>query len=69
MAHLGHPLIGDPLYGRTPKKNMAAERKAFSRQALHAAVLGFIHPLTAEKLRFESPIPADMQELLRALCV
>ena len=69
MAHLGHPLIGDPLYGRAPKKNMAAERKAFSRQALHAAVLGFIHPITAKKLRFESPIPADMQELLRALCV
>ena len=69
MAHIGHPLIGDPLYGRTPKKNSAPERKAFSRQALHAAVLGFIHPITAEKLRFESAIPADMQELFRALRV
>ncbi|WP_420605663.1 RluA family pseudouridine synthase [Novosphingopyxis sp.] len=69
MAHIGHPLIGDPLYGRRPKKSMAAERKAFSRQALHAAVLGFIHPITAQKLRFESPIPSDMQELFRALRV
>ncbi len=69
MAHLGHPLIGDPLYGHAPKKKMVAERKAFARQALHAAVLGFIHPITAQKMRFESPIPADMQELLRALCV
>lgn len=69
MAHIGHPLIGDPLYGRRPKKNSAPERKAFSRQALHAAVLGFTHPMTAQKLRFESPIPDDMQELLRALFV
>ncbi len=69
MAHIGHPLIGDPLYGRRPKKSMAAERKAFSRQALHAAVLGFIHPMTGQKLRFESPIPGDMQELFRALRV
>ena len=69
MAHIGHPLIGDPLYGRRQKKSVAAVRKAFSRQALHAAVLGFTHPITAEKLRFESPIPADMQELFRALRV
>ena len=69
MAHIGHPLIGDPLYGRRQKKSVATVRKAFSRQALHAAVLGFTHPITAEKLRFESPIPADMQELFRALRV
>ena len=69
MAHIGHPLIGDPLYGRRQKKSVPTVRKAFARQALHAAVLGFTHPITAEKLRFESPIPADMQELFRALRV
>ncbi|MCA1749026.1 MAG: RluA family pseudouridine synthase, partial [Parasphingopyxis sp.] len=70
MAHIGHPLLGDPVYGR-PR---GAHRKilddlAFRRQALHAAQLGFVHPVTKDDLTFESDLPADMQELLRALSV
>jgi len=65
MTSLGHPLLGDPSYGRTPVKlkPLLAEHQ-FERQALHAKVLGFIHPVTGAALRFESPLPADMQALL-----
>ena len=65
MTSLGHPLLGDPAYGRTPPKlkPLLAEHK-FERQALHAKVLGFVHPVTGEQLRFESPLPADMGGLL-----
>jgi 23S rRNA pseudouridine1911/1915/1917 synthase len=70
MAHLGHPLIGDPLYGRDRKGfKSILETLGFKRQALHARVLGFIHPVDGETLRFESPLPADMQELLSQLRV
>ncbi len=70
MAHIGHPLIGDPLYGRKRKlKQMGPNESEFARQALHAATLGFIHPISGEKMRFESPIPVDMQELLSELFV
>ena len=74
MAYAGHGLIGDPTYGgnRAPSAralgDAAAEAaRAFPRQALHAATLGFTHPVTCEALRFESPLPSDMTELLRAL--
>ncbi len=65
MTSIGHPLLGDPAYGRTPArlKVVLAEHK-FARQALHAAVLGFIHPVSGTPLRFESPLPADMAGLL-----
>ena len=65
MTSLGNPLLGDPAYGRTPTKlkPLLAEHK-FERQALHARVLGFIHPVTGAALRFESPLPADMAGLL-----
>jgi len=65
MTSLGHPLLGDPAYGRTPAKlkPLLVEHR-FARQALHAKVLGFIHPVTGEPLRFESPLPADMEALL-----
>jgi len=65
MTSLGHPLLGDPAYGRTPAKlkPLLAEHK-FARQALHAAILGFVHPVTGARLRFESPLPADMEALL-----
>lgn len=75
LAHLGAPLIGDPLYGKQrafkaegphAAKAEAAVR-AFPRQALHAAVLGFRHPVTGYDLRFESPLPADMESLLGIL--
>jgi 23S rRNA pseudouridine1911/1915/1917 synthase len=65
MTALGHPLLGDPSYGRTPTKlkPLLAEHN-FARQALHAAILGFVHPVTGANLRFESPLPADMEALL-----
>ena len=65
MTSLGHPLLGDPSYGRTSVKlkPLLAEHQ-FERQALHAKVLGFIHPVTGAALRFESPLPADMEALL-----
>ncbi|MFD2671304.1 RluA family pseudouridine synthase [Marinicrinis sediminis] len=63
MAHLGHPLIGDPLYG-DPDLNLRYE---IDRQALHAAELGFEHPVTKEPLLFQAPLPADMRELLDRL--
>lgn len=70
MTHIGHPLIGDPLYSRDRKGfKSILETLGFKRQALHAKRLGFIHPGTQEQLVFDSPLPDDMQELLSALHV
>lgn len=70
MAHLGHPLIGDPVYGRERKGfKSILETLGFKRQALHAKRLGFIHPVTGQKLSFDSALPTDMQELLSELLV
>ncbi len=65
LGSIGHPLLGDPVYGRTPSalRPVLAEL-GFSRQALHAAVLGFVHPITATSQRFESMLPVDLRELL-----
>ncbi len=71
MAHAGHALVGDPLYGGRRKlpgaAPGAAEAAAFPRQALHAATLGFDHPATGERMTFESPLPDDMAALVAAL--
>lgn len=70
MASIGHPLVGDPVYGRTKKEHReVVETLGFQRQALHAAHLGFIHPINGHALAFESRIPADMQELFNRLVV
>lgn len=70
MASLGHPLLGDPVYGRSGKTHgKLLNALSFHRQALHAAELGFTHPVTKHRLSFSSPMPADMQELMRALGV
>lgn len=70
MASIGHPLLGDPVYGRSrPEHRDILRRLAFERQALHAARLGFIHPVTGGALTFDSPIPSDMQRLLSCLRV
>ncbi len=68
MASIGHALLGDPLYGGKPGplRRLLAELR-FERQALHAAILGFTHPTTAQSLRFESAMPDDMRELMDAL--
>jgi 23S rRNA pseudouridine1911/1915/1917 synthase len=64
-ASIGHPLLGDPVYGRTPKAlRPLLERRGFRRQALHAAELGFTHPATGERLSFSAELPADMAELI-----
>ena len=65
---LGTPLLADWLYGRTPGDvELAAIGAALGRQALHAAVLGFVHPITKEQLRFVSPLPIDLETALAAL--
>jgi 23S rRNA pseudouridine1911/1915/1917 synthase len=73
MAHVGHGLVGDPVYGGRRKLSdralgAAAEvAMAFPRQALHAATLGFVHPVTDEEMRFDSPLPPDMADLVDRL--
>lgn len=74
MAHIGHPIIGDDLYGSGFRsKTRALQEKPRSaiiklaRQALHAAVLGFVHPISKAYLRFESELPDDMRQLVETL--
>lgn len=74
MTERGHPLLGDPLYGagfRTKARRLPEEAQAriadLRGQALHAAVLGFAHPVTGETMRFESPMPAALAALAEAL--
>ena len=73
LTHIGYPIVGDPTYGRrlaVPKgatPRLQAALRGFRRQALHAARLGFPHPVTGEALEFEAPLPDDMQDLLAAL--
>ena len=70
MASIGHPLLGDPVYGRSGKTHgKLLKELVFDRQALHATELGFIHPVTKRRLSFSSPMPTDMQELKRHLGV
>ncbi|RMD91701.1 MAG: RluA family pseudouridine synthase [Alphaproteobacteria bacterium] len=70
LAHVGHPLIGDRVYGRrrrAPASALGAEVAAFvdafPRQALHAAELGFVHPVSGKELHFTAPLPADLAQL------
>ncbi|MHC1478912.1 23S rRNA pseudouridine(1911/1915/1917) synthase RluD [Frateuria aurantia] len=73
MAHIGHPLVGDPLYGgglRLPKgasPELVEGLRGFRRQALHAEQLAFDHPVNGERMAFEAEIPRDMQDLLARL--
>lgn len=74
MAHIGHPLIGDATYGagfKTKTALLAPDVRtvveSLGRQALHAATLGFEHPVTREELLFESPLPADLEAMKNAL--
>ena len=70
MASLGHPLLGDPTYSRSGKSHRDLLKELnFHRQALHAAELGFIHPVSKNRLSFASGMPADMQELFTGLLV
>ena len=71
MAHFGHPLLGDALYGGARRRRLDERMLAMlahcPRQALHAAALGFVHPVNGAELAFESPLPADMRALIEAL--
>ncbi len=70
MASIGHALLGDPVYSRTRATHRPVlEQLGFGRQALHAAHLGFIHPIKSNALAFDSEMPADMQELFDKLLV
>jgi 23S rRNA pseudouridine1911/1915/1917 synthase len=70
MASIGHPLLGDPVYGQVRNEQREVlKRLNFHRQALHAAQLGFVHPVTKENLSFKSALPSDIQELFGALRV
>ena len=70
MASIGHPLLGDPVYGRGKSVHrQLLNQLDFKRQALHAAGLEFTHPVTKVRLSFESALPSDMQELFTALGV
>ncbi len=73
LSSLGHPILGDPIYGgrkRLPSIEPVLLRQGLEkmlRQALHAALLGFHHPVTGEKMEFFSPLPADMEEAIGVL--
>ena len=73
LAHIGHPVVGDPVYGarrRYPagaSDELRATLDGFHRQALHAAQLSLQHPFTGEALSWRAPLPTDMQGLVAAL--
>lgn len=79
LSYVGHPLVGDPVYGQSTESRLKANsykelpkktREAllgFNRQALHAKEIAFIHPATDKKMHFEAKLPKDMQALIRAL--
>jgi len=77
FAHLGYPVVGDPTYGGRTRKMLSLRESERSlagallavlpRQALHACELELDHPVTGEKLRFQSPLPKDMSEALERL--
>lgn len=73
MAHIAHPLVGDPLYGGRPRPPKGASEsfiqilRDFNRQALHATMLRLYHPVTGEQMEWHAPIPEDMQKLIQAL--
>lgn len=73
LAHAGHPLIGDPVYGgrrgRSARLDLGARTAAetIGRQALHAHLIGFTHPISGEELRFERDIPNDISNLISLL--
>ena len=74
MSYIGHALVGDQTYGgkrAIPKDALAPEAadalRNFPRQALHAATLGFVHPVTGEALRFEAALPEDFSSLIAAI--
>lgn len=67
-SHAGHPLLGDPVYGRARgKRSVTPLPNGFARQALHAWRLGLVHPVTGKTMQWRCPLPDDMNELVAAL--
>jgi len=75
FSEMNLPLVGDPVYGRSNRANslpdarVRARVQRLKRQFLHAHVLGFVHPVSGEALRFTSPLPEELQQLLDLLTV
>ena len=74
LAEIGHPVLGDPVYGRTSPARLAAlpprardAVKALGGQALHAYVIGFDHPATGERIRIDSELPKHFKKLMETL--
>ncbi|MFZ5997633.1 MAG: RluA family pseudouridine synthase [Nitrospirota bacterium] len=67
FAAIGHPVLGDTTYGNKIAVELRRTKISFPRQMLHAAVLGFTHPMTKEYLEFSSPLPGDMEECIKKL--
>ena len=67
LTHIGHPLIGDPVYGRPARTGDPEAIRTFSRQALHAAALTLRHPADGRAMAFEAPMPTDLETLIAAL--
>lgn len=77
LSHIGYPIVGDDMYGGKPLrmgdvggagwKSSDADRALISRQALHAAMLKFTHPITSQPMRFEAPLPRDLRETIETL--
>ncbi|WP_127958819.1 23S rRNA pseudouridine(1911/1915/1917) synthase RluD [Serratia microhaemolytica] len=73
MAHINHPLVGDPLYGGRPRPPKGASEqlitmlRSFDRQALHATMLRLYHPISGIQMEWQAPLPQDMQHLIQAL--
>ena len=67
LAHIGCPVIGDPVYGRRRNMPAVGSLDSFGRQALHAAVLEFRHPRTRREMRFATELPQDMARLVAEL--
>jgi 23S rRNA pseudouridine1911/1915/1917 synthase len=67
LTNIGHPLIGDQTYGRGRTSGLPEAARVFPRQALHANLIGFNHPVSGNYLEFASPLPTDIAELIAAL--
>ncbi len=68
FASIGHPVLGDKIYGKKSEIQLKAGKKMFfPRQMLHAGMLGFIHPFTGEYMEFKSPLPDDMKKIIKEL--
>ncbi|MCS6914598.1 MAG: RluA family pseudouridine synthase [Myxococcota bacterium] len=67
LSEAGYPVLGDPLYGRSRSPRLRELGRALGRQALHAEMLGFVHPILGRPMSWTAPLPADLAELLRRL--